>query len=184
MFIHHRLRMTRKASGNLRKANANLLKNGMTGSAEWGLVENVTAETEDQEEPGCLRGIVKNVMVIIGVVVATPIVFIGVMYILDKNGVDLSPNVYKPPLTQAELFKKNAPPQLADCSLSVFNKMNIVRCPNSTTSTQYPSGKNSKENMIYIDNNNDPLDDSLSRAYLRAHIEGIQKFIQDKSKNK
>jgi hypothetical protein len=56
----------------------------MTDTAEWGLEENVTAETEDQEEPGCLRGIVKNVMVIIGVVVATPIVFLGVMYIIDK----------------------------------------------------------------------------------------------------
>ena len=85
MFIHHHLRMTRKASGNLRKANANLLKNGMTGSAsEWDLEENVTAETEDQDEPGCMREIVKNVMVIIGVVVATPIVFLGVMYIIDK----------------------------------------------------------------------------------------------------
>ena len=85
MLIHHHLRMTRKASGNLRKANANLLKSGMTGTAsEWGLEENVTAETEDQEEPGCLRGIIKNVMVIIGVVVATPIVFLGVMYIIDK----------------------------------------------------------------------------------------------------
>ena len=84
MFIHHHLRMTRKASGNLRKANANFLINGMTGSPEWGLEENVTAETEDQEEPYCLRGIIKNVIVIIGVVVATPIVFLGVVYILDK----------------------------------------------------------------------------------------------------
>lgn len=108
MLIHHHLRMTRKASGNLRKANANLLKIGMTGSAsELDLEEE---ETEDQEEPSFFKGIVKNVMVIIGVVVATPIVFIGVMYMLDKNGVDLSPKVYKPPLTQADLFKKNAPP--------------------------------------------------------------------------
>ncbi|PPD50742.1 MAG: hypothetical protein CTY16_01090 [Methylobacter sp.] len=148
--VQHHLRMTRKAS-------ANLLKIGMTGTvSEWSLEENVTAETEDQEEPGCLRGIVKNVMVIIGVVVATPIVFLGVMYMLDKNGVDLSPKVYKPPLTQAELFKKNAPPEMADCSLSVFNKMKIVRCPNSTTSTQYVIRKNTNQNVVVIDNKNHP----------------------------
>jgi hypothetical protein len=142
--IVHHLRMTDKA-------NANLLKAGMKGTAGLGFEENVTAETEDQEEPGCLRGIIKNVMVIIGVVVVTPIVYLGVMYVLDKNGVDVDSKPYRPQLTQAELFTKNAPPELADCSLSIFNNMKIVRCPNSTTSTEYPTGKNSRMNTVVID---------------------------------
>ena len=151
--VLHHLRMTQKA-------NANLLKAGMNGTAGLGFEENEEEneieETEGQGQPNLRREIFKFLVVIIGVVAATPIVFLGVMYVLDKKGVDVESEPYKPllPLTQAELFTKNAPPELADCSLSVFNGMKIVRCPNSTTSTQYRRGKNSNENMILIDNNN------------------------------
>jgi|GEM_PF-2864694 len=144
----------------LRKANANLLKSGMTGSAsESGLEENVTEEMEGQEEPGCLMGIVKNVMVIIGVVVATPIAYISVMYMLDKKGVDVESPPYQPlslAMTQSELLKATAPPELADCSFHAFNGLRVIRCPNSTTSTQYPIHKNSLQNVIVIDNKNNP----------------------------